>query len=226
MTTDNNESEDTYLYAGFSDPVTEAQSVFRKMLKAMSEPGNVQFIKNGPTLSNLGSAAFSTLLTLADNETPLWLSPAFNDELTRRNLAFHCGSSLVEQSKDAAFILAEGTTTLLPEECNQGDPAWPDTSATVLLQVDAINPSNDQGQTLTLKGPGIQTSRTLTVQGLAPQWLTWLQQRHLSFPLGLDLILVSDAQMTALPRSVLVTLLDSDSDGQSNEKEFQTCTLR
>ena len=44
------------------------------------------------------------LLTLVDNETPLWLDAAA--AAARDWLAFHCGAAVVDTPIDAAFALA------------------------------------------------------------------------------------------------------------------------
>ena len=193
------------LKPGFNNPVMEAQATFRKVLKAMSEPGLVQALTFLRQLNQLNSASFATLLTLVDNETTLWLSDAFADESTCRNLAFHCGCPITSDLSAADFVLADGSVSLTPDECKQGDPAWPDQSATVILQVAAMN-SPDSGETFTLTGPGIETTRALSVTGLSAQWVEWLQHRQSSFPLGLDLILSCNHQLVALPRSTAVVL--------------------
>ena len=63
------------LETAFMLPVQDAQHSFRRLLKAMSEPGVIvalHQLKRGWQPLNI--ATTSVLLTLADNDTPVWLS--------------------------------------------------------------------------------------------------------------------------------------------------------
>ena len=66
------------LQPAFTLAVQDAQQSFRRLLKAMSEPGvivSLHQLSQGWLPLNLAST--SVLLTLADNDTPVWLSGAF-----------------------------------------------------------------------------------------------------------------------------------------------------
>ncbi|MGI9277669.1 MAG: phosphonate C-P lyase system protein PhnH [Endozoicomonas sp.] len=199
----------TDLQPGFSDPVTQAQQCFRHILKAMSEPGLIRQIKAGMnTLGKIDAASFAVLQTLVDNDTLLWLAPAFNQSRIRKNLSFHCGCPVIDSPEQAHFLLATGSEELNPEQCSPGNAVRPDDAATVLLQVDSIRhefPSGGCG--LTLKGPGIPGQRQLFVSGLGQHWQDWLQVRHQHFPLGMDLILCAGDSLCALPRAVQVAIM-------------------
>ncbi|EIH4233465.1 phosphonate C-P lyase system protein PhnH [Escherichia coli] len=69
------------LETAFMLPVQDAQHSFRRLLKAMSEPGVIvalHQLKRGWQPLNI--ATTSVLLTLADNDTPVWLAaPLSND---------------------------------------------------------------------------------------------------------------------------------------------------
>jgi len=78
---------------GFADPVSDAQSTFRAVLDAMARPGQVHHVGGGLTApAPLDRATAAVLLTLVDNETPLWVDSAAAD--AREWLAFHCGAAL------------------------------------------------------------------------------------------------------------------------------------
>ncbi len=65
------------LQPAFTLAVQDAQHSFRRLLKAMSEPGvivSLHQLSQGWLPLNL--ATTSVLLTLADNDTPVWLSGA------------------------------------------------------------------------------------------------------------------------------------------------------
>ena len=64
------------LPAGFADKVLSAQSTFRSVMDAMARPGSVQRIAaaaGAPPPMMRGTAAIA--LTLFDHDTPIWLDP-------------------------------------------------------------------------------------------------------------------------------------------------------
>lgn len=70
-------------------PVQDAQHSFRRLLKAMSEPGVIvalHQLKRGWQPLNI--ATTSVLLTLADNDTPVWLSTPLNNDIVNPEPAF------------------------------------------------------------------------------------------------------------------------------------------
>ena len=87
------------LQPAFTLAVQDAQHSFRRLLKAMSEPGvivSLQQLQHGWQPLNVAST--SLLLTLADRETPVWLASALRNDLVGQNLRFHTGAPLVDRS--------------------------------------------------------------------------------------------------------------------------------
>ena len=92
------------LQPAFSLAVQDAQHSFRRLLKAMSEPGvivSLQQLQHGWQPLNVAST--SLLLTLADHETPVWLASALHNDLVGQNLRFHTGAPLVDQPQQAVL---------------------------------------------------------------------------------------------------------------------------
>ena len=84
------------LKPGFSDPVSQSQLVFRRLLDAMARPGTVETVNldiEGPETLDLAATAIA--LALVDFETPLYLSPALSNEAAETYLKFHCGTRIV-----------------------------------------------------------------------------------------------------------------------------------
>ena len=96
------------LQPAFTLAVQDAQQSFRRLLKAMSEPGvivSLHQLSQGWLPLNLAST--SVLLTLADNDTPVWLSGALLNDIASQNLRFHTNAPLVEQPQQAVFAVAD-----------------------------------------------------------------------------------------------------------------------
>lgn len=188
------------LVASFQSPVADAQYSFRRILKALSEPGSVVTLPKMPGFGILGSASACVLLTLIDQDTPLWISPQLNDETLRQNLRFHTGAVLTEDPGSVSFALAEGSldsATLLAFPC--GDEMSPELATSVIVQVDSL----EGGQPLLLRGPGIEQDRVIAPQ-LPESVSQYLLNRPHRFPLGLDFMFTCGEQLLALPRTTRV----------------------
>lgn len=186
------------LLPGFDDAVQSAQRTFRAALHAMSHPGSIgELAEPCGVPQGLSPALSALLLTLVDSDTPLWLPPQ-TPEGVRAFLRFHCGCPLVAQVAQAAFV-AVPAGHAMPDlmACAQGDPAYPDRSATLLIEVASLS----GGPEVTLRGPGIETHATLAVQGLPADFWTQWQASHARFPLGVDVLLTSGGALCALPRT-------------------------
>lgn len=189
------------LHTAFTLPVHDAQQSFRRLLKAMSEPGVIvalHQIKHGWQPLNL--ATTSLLLTLADNDTPVWISGAINNDIVSSNLRFHTGAPLVEQPQQAVFAVAD--EQISHEQLNvlsAGTAVAPETSATLIVQVTSLS----GGRMLRLTGAGIADERMVAPQ--LPECLIHeLTERPHPFPLGIDLILTCGERLLAIPRTTHV----------------------
>ncbi|MEE3650584.1 MULTISPECIES: phosphonate C-P lyase system protein PhnH [unclassified Brenneria] len=188
------------LLNGFADPVDDAQRAFRLILKAMSEPGLPVTLNDGPDWQPLSPATSAVLLTLADNETPLYLSAPFRDDRIIHNLRFHTGAPLTDQASQAAFAVLDNAfpATLLDAFAGGSDES-PHYSTTLILEA----PSLSGAPPLTLSGPGIQQRRTFSVP-LPEHVRHYLCRRPVAFPQGLDFIFTCGRQLLAVPRTTHV----------------------
>ncbi len=188
---------------GFADPVIESQQVFRAVLDAMARPGRIQSVPDGltpPAPLAVGSAAFC--LALADHDTPVWLAPGLRNPATLAFLRFHCGCPIVEEPESAAFAIADAAGLPALDSFAMGSDAWPETSTTVVVQVDDLQ---ERGP-LRLTGPGIETAHRLSVPGLRPGLPDEWEANRKLFPCGVDLVLVAGRRIAALPRTTTVTV--------------------
>lgn len=183
------------LSPGFADPVVDAQSCFRAVLDAMARPGQVHLVTGVTAPAPLCDAGAAVLLTLADQETPLWLDPAAAS--ARAWIAFHTGSPDVPAA-DAMF----GMALSLPElsKFSAGLDEMPETSATLVVQVTSFS----AGRRFVLDGPGLRDPRELVVDGLPVDFAAIWERNHQLYPRGIDLILCAGDKLTALPRSVTI----------------------
>ncbi len=193
--------------AGFATPVLSAQKTFRAVLNALARPGSIQSITDRvsppPPLS---PEAAAVALTLCDHDTPLWLDADLRSaDAVLAWLRFHCGSPVVDDPGSAAFALVSTPTELLPfDHFNLGQPDYPDRSTTIVLQLDSLR----SGPELLLQGPGIRGRQSLRASPLPQDIRTRLIANRELFPRGVDLILVADQEVAALPRSVCVARKD------------------
>ncbi len=192
------------LAPGFTDPVHAAQRAFRAVLDALARPGTLQAV--GVDLAPpapLTPELAAVTLALADADAPLWLdAPLAGSEAVAAYLRFHTGAPLVAEPRAAAFALIADPAACPPfAHFAQGDPAYPDRSATLVLAVDQL--ASEGG--LVLAGPGVRGTARLRAGPLPADFAARCAENHAGFPLGVDLLLVAPACVAGLPRSTRVT---------------------
>lgn len=186
------------LLPGFDQPVDDAQQVFRAALDAFARPGTVQALPATSGLpQGLSPASAALLLTLADVDTPVWL-PTDTSQAARAFLKFHCGCPIVDDVASATFVCVPAGHAMPPlAACRQGDPAFPDRSATLIMEVASLS----TGASFVLHGPGIETTQALLADGLPQDFRAQWRDNHAGFPLGVDMLLCAGDRFCALPRT-------------------------
>jgi alpha-D-ribose 1-methylphosphonate 5-triphosphate synthase subunit PhnH len=182
---------------GFANPAEEAQAAFRAVLDAMARPGSLHEAGQRLTApAPLAPATAAMLLTLVDNDTPLWLDPAA--AAARDWVAFHCGTTIIDTPDRAAFALALSLPdlTFLPA----GSHEAPELSATLILQIAALG----TGRLYCLSGPGLREPVHLAAGGLPAGFAVTWRRNHALYPRGVDMILCAGTALAALPRSVSI----------------------
>jgi alpha-D-ribose 1-methylphosphonate 5-triphosphate synthase subunit PhnH len=188
------------LPAGFADKVLSAQSIFRFVMEAMARPGSVQRIvatTGAPRPMMHGTAAIA--LTLFDHDTPIWLDPSMSEtsDVTKW-LKFHTGAPVVADSSVCHFALIGEARTLPPlESFAFGSNEYPDRSTTLILQVDSLT----QGERFELRGPGIDGTAVLQATIEPVDLFERLAVNATLFPRGVDVVLVHDDAIVAIPRT-------------------------
>lgn len=183
---------------GFEDIALDSQAVFRLVLTAMSRPGTIMPLTTGiESPAGLHPAAAAVLLALLDQDTRLWTAPSFAPATVGAYLRFHTGCVLESDPAAADFLLARPAELPALTTLSLGSEEYPERSATVLLQVDAL--SNDAGWRLS--GPGIASQTLLEVVGLDGGFLAGWREAQLHFPRGVDLVFAGADRLAAMPRT-------------------------
>ena len=177
-----------------------AQSTFRSVMDAMARPGSVQRIAavaGAPAAMMRGTAAIA--LTLFDHDTPLWLDPKMSETPeVGKWLRFHTGAPVVADSSICSFALI-GDAPALPalDRFAFGSNEYPDRAATLILQVESLT----QGPAFELRGPGIDGSAVLRATLQPADLFERLAINAALFPRGIDVVLVADDAVVAIPRT-------------------------
>lgn len=191
------------LRPGFSEPVRDSQSVFRALLTATAQPGTV--VELGKALTppaGLNQAAAAVLLTLADQDTRVWLEPSLRGGAVESWLRFHTSCPLTDQPEQAALavLMNSGLTSGMLSHFNQGDAKYPDLATTVVVMV----PDLHGGSALVLEGPGIESVAEIAPEGL-PDFF-WSERADLvaHFQFGIDVMLCAEAALVSIPRTTRI----------------------
>jgi alpha-D-ribose 1-methylphosphonate 5-triphosphate synthase subunit PhnH len=188
------------LPAGFVDKVLSAQSTFRSVMDAMARPGSVQRIASAagtPSAMMRGTAAMA--LTLFDHDTPVWLDAATSATADVANwLKFHTSAPVVADSSIASFALVADPENLPAlDRFAFGSNEYPDRSTTLVLQVESLT----DGPVVELQGPGIDGSAALRASIQPRDLFERLSINAALFPRGIDVVLVHDDSIVAIPRT-------------------------
>lgn len=186
------------LLATFCHPVADTQQTFRRISKAMSEPGVMVSLPALPAWGRTSPAATAVLMTLVGRETPLWIDTRLHDDALLTNLRFHTGAAVTTRT-DAPFALLHGKFADDIAHFSQDDTVSSEKSSTLIIDVKALS----GGLTLRLRGPGLREPRAVAPM-LPESVVKYLRGRAHTFPQGIDLLLTCGENMMALPRTVNV----------------------
>lgn len=196
----------TPLSAGFADPVHDAQRSFAAVMRAMAEPGiPVPLASDLDPPEPLSREAAACALALLDYETPVFLDVALSAvPAVAAFLRFHTGAPVVDDPAAARFALIADAAAL-PDfgVFAQGEPDYPDRSATLIVQVSELGTG-----ALTIAGPGIKGRRSFAAAPLPADLPARLAANRALYPLGIDLILTAPEAVMGLPRSVTPVMED------------------
>jgi alpha-D-ribose 1-methylphosphonate 5-triphosphate synthase subunit PhnH len=185
--------------AGFVDKVISAQNTFRSVMEAMARPGRVQHIAasvGAPGGVMRGAAAIA--LTLFDHDTPIWLDPSLATSEVSKWLKFHTSAPVVSDSSICSFALVGDGAALPPlGSFSFGSAEYPDRSTTLVLQVESLG----EGPVFEWRGPGIDGIARLQAKIQPNDLFDRLAVNAALFPRGIDVVLVHDDSVVAIPRT-------------------------
>lgn len=188
------------LPAGFADKVLSAQTTFRSVMDAMARPGSVQRVMAGsgaPAALMRGTAAIA--LTLFDHDTPVWLDPLLSETSdVAKWLKFHTGAPVIADSSISSFaVVGDARTLPALDRFAFGSNEYPDRSTTIILQVESLT----EGPAFELRGPGIDGTAVLRATLQPADLFERLAINATLFPRGIDVVLVADDAVVAIPRT-------------------------
>lgn len=187
---------------GFADKVLSAQSTFRSVMDAMARPGSVQRIRTmagTPAPMMRGAAAIA--LTLFDHDTPVWLDGAMSaTPEVAKWLKFHTSAPVIADPSSSSFAVIGDAQNLPPlDRLALGSDEYPDRSTTLILQVKSLT----SGPAWELSGPGIDGAAVLQAT-MPANLLEQLAVNATLFPRGIDVVLVHDDAIVAIPRTTRI----------------------
>lgn len=189
-----NASANTAYGGGFTDLAVDSARAFRAAMNVMAKPGEIRDLATAQPPAPLSPAAGTLLLTLCDPETGVCLAGACDTPEVRGWLAFHTGAPVVGAA-EADFAVGTWAELLPLDQYRIGTPEYPDRSATLIVEMDALEPEG-----ATLRGPGIWESAQLSLPDAAA-----LAGNAMLYPLGLDFFFTCGGRVAALPRSTAIS---------------------
>ena len=189
---------------GLLSETRDTQTVFRKLLSAMASPGEIgQVDINLNCPGSLHPASGAILLTMLDYSTPFW-SDLENGSKEIQWIRFHTGAPFVHMKSRALFALAVDYDRLVnPDSFNPGTLESPDHSTTLLVQTRGVGHNGR----IRLTGPGIPSETYLKLGGIKETFLKRRATLIQDYPLGIDMIFISDDRFVAIPRTTVMEVL-------------------
>jgi alpha-D-ribose 1-methylphosphonate 5-triphosphate synthase subunit PhnH len=188
------------------DEVFDAQQQFRLILDSMARPGKIGTMPDMDILPPAGINKASAMVAFALLNTDVsFYAEGEGSEQVESYIAMNTTASPVSII-EADFVFINGLYEAdIIFEAKTGTLSYPEESATFIIDVEKIGENPEDGElTLTLKGPGIETTKQVHINGLNPGILKAVREQNMEFPLGVDLVLTDKNNcILCIPRSNL-----------------------
>jgi alpha-D-ribose 1-methylphosphonate 5-triphosphate synthase subunit PhnH len=192
------------------DIVHDLQSVYRKMVDSTSRPGLISDLRKEAALveeeDKKGCTASLLLLalTLFDQEVSFKVFSTEADTVSKTINQLTYAKPTETKKADYLLILQDAEKGSLEEaiiNAKAGTLKNPHISATIIVEAASVT----SGETLLLKGPGIQTTESAHLD-IKENWVESRQEKNKEYPLGIDLIFIDqNHQLLSLPRTTQIT---------------------
>ncbi len=180
------------------------QQSFKKLLMAMSRPGNIYNISEGELLDykfNCMSATQMLMYVLLDGEVSFCALPQDSKLIEQVSRVTYSRNEEISKS-DYIFITLNQQEPIegIIKAAKRGTLENPNGSCTLIIETERISSEKQ----LVLTGPGIKDQAFLSVY-LNPAWLNAREYANREFPLGVDIVFVDrNNNLAALPRTTAV----------------------
>ncbi len=177
------------------DEVHDSQQMFRKILKALSNPlVKVDISKEVAKVSGNYPRQLSVALTLLDNEVTFCTFA--NKELDADILSFTLSKKTTCDKADFIFANNKGEFLQAIESAKCGTLLNPHKSATIIVKI----PSTKE-YTLKMYGAGIKDTISLRTSKQVEELIKKRDEMYFEYPTGLDFIFINDKnELFAIPR--------------------------
>jgi len=183
----------------------ETQSLFRAVMSAMAAPGSIVGAP-APEADNAMPLLLRICDTLIDNEVTFSVLGEKVDAKFIDTIATITHAAYVDAAHADFVIIPARSSDRALLNVSRGTLEYPEKSATVIWKLDDLSASG--GTTVSLCGPGIETTVTRTFDGISRDDLALIQQINHEFPLGIDLIFGDDQHIVALTRTTRITFIE------------------
>ena len=204
-----------HLLPAFKNNVGDSQWVYRKLLKAMSEPGTIlRLFENNNTSSlyideftspYLYSTTWSIAQSLLDGDCTTHLSKSLAQVGFMQSLRFYTDAHISQTTPPAQFAFMNinefSTDDSFDRLFSTGTLIAPHESCTLIIQVPHISIKPQ----LYVTGPGIKTQKQFSIEGISQQAIEFIQANNQLYPCGVDMVFCSATHIVALPRTTALS---------------------
>lgn len=189
------------------DMVHDIQSVYRKVLNAMSRPGILENIneeaeKNDIDI-NFYSGSFLVMLMVLDREVSFNVVSEQGNDVSKLISEITYAQAKPVEEADYIFVLEDKCSESLDEIIEKskiGDLVDPQKSATIIAEVQCISKDGD----IELEGPGIQDVNKIGICS-NKKWINARKNKNEEYPLGIDLIFIDEkSNLVCIPRTTKI----------------------